>query len=207
LTDETNQEIVAGDGILYSGDGPIEYPQSKGWTPRFVESFWQDIAPYCKPDEYGNTEFAMLMPEKSFMNFSLAAAEMGVTADSNIEGVGDDKIINNTYKGVSLGGIRGIAIKYDRMGQRPGITLKDGRRTNDYECIVVPLGRTASGQRGIELLQLRPAVNGRVAGIDSGGNFSASSVDGTSEHLLLQNGIINMNQVFKIYLPYIGQTL
>lgn len=206
LTDENNQEIVSGDGVLYSGDGPIEYPQNNGWTPRFIENFWSDISQHVTPDEMGNREFAMLMPERSYLNFNLAMAEMGVTSDSNIEGVGGEKMINNTYKGFELGGIRGIAVQYKRMSQRPGIPLRDGTMSNDHECIIVPMGRTSSGDRGVELIQLRPMVSGTVAGIDKGGNV-ASSVDGTSEHILLQNGIVCQNQIIKIYKPYIGNTI
>lgn len=206
LTNETNQEILGGDGVLYSGDGPIPFPQNAGWTPKFIESFWGDIAPYCKPDEMGNTEFAILMPERSYMGFSSAMAEMGVTADSNIEGEGGDKIINNTYRGYELGGVRGIAIKYKRFTEGPGIPLNDGTRTSDHRCLAIPLGKNNSGDRGVELLQLRPMVEGTVAGLDQGGNI-ASSVDGTSHHLLFQNGVVCENQVFEIYKPYIGNTL
>ena len=206
LTDENNQEILAGDGVLYSGDGPIEYPQSNGWTPQFIENFWRDISEYIKPDEEGNSEFAILMPPQSFISFNQAMYTMGVTKDANIMGEGDDKIINNTYRGYDLAGIRGIAVRYNRLGFEPGVMLNDGTKTSDWRCIVVPLGKTNSGERGIEMLQLRPMVEGTVAGLDQGGNI-ASSVDGSSKHILMQNGVVCQNQIFTIYKPYVGKTL
>jgi hypothetical protein len=131
---------------------------------------------------------------------------MGVTADGNIVGEGGEKIINNTYKGYNLGGITLIAALDKTRSQRPGIQLSDGSMTTDHECIVLPMGKTQSGQRGAELISLRPMTRGTVAGIDKGGNVS-SSVDGTSEHALIQNGIVWQNQAIIIYKPYKGNIL
>ena len=146
------------------------------------------------------------MPPQSFISFNQAMYTMGVTKDANIMGEGDDKIINNTYRGYDLAGIRGIAVRYNRLGFEPGVMLNDGTKTSDWRCIVVPLGKTNSGERGIEMLQLRPMVEGTVAGLDQGGNI-ASSVDGSSKHILMQNGVVCQNQIFTIYKPYVGKTL
>lgn len=206
LTDSDNQEILSGSGCLYSGDGAIDYPQSDGWTPKFLDNFMMDISEFINPDEMGRREAFMLMPSKSFMEFNRMMSEMGVTADSNIEGMGDEKYINNAYSGYKLGNVKLIATEIRSRSTRPGMPLNDGTRASDYECIVIPLGRTNSGQRGIEGISLRNGVRGTVAGIDKGGNVS-SSVDGTSEHLLIQNGIICQNQVFRIYKPYLGKLI
>ena len=68
-------------------------------------------------------------------------------------------------------------------------------------AMVFPLGLTAGGERGIQLIQLRPMSKGTVAGIDKGGNMS-NDVDGTTEHALIQIGVISQIQPFKIYRPY-----
>ena len=164
------------------------------------------MSEYITADENGSREAVMLLPQRSFIDLNLTLASMGVTQDSNIEGVGDEKFINHTYNGFKMAGIKFYAVEYKRLSQRPGMQLKDGTMSNEHDGIIVPLGMTQSGQRGIEMVQLRPMVQGTVAGIDKGGNVS-SSVDGSSEHILLQNGIISQNQIFKIYKPIKGNTL
>lgn len=206
MTDENNKEILAGDGVLYSGDGPIEYPQPNGWTPKFIENLLADVSEYVLPDEKGQMEVAMLLPHRSYIDLTLALAAMGKTMDSNIEGEGDDKMINDTYSGFKMAGIKFYAINYRRLTQRPGIQLKDGTMSNDHDGLIVPLGLTSAGARGIEMIQLRPMSEGTIAGLDKGGNI-ASSVDGSSEHILLQNGVVSQNQIFKIYKPLANQIL
>lgn len=206
MTDEANKEILSGNGVMYSGDGPVEYPQSNGWTPKFLENLLTDMSEYITADEKGQREAVMLLPQRSKIGLDLCLSSMGVTQDSNIEGEGDEKFINHTYGGFKLSGIKFYAVEYKNLSQRPGMPLKDGTRSNEHDGIIVPLGLTPGGQRGIEMIQLRPMVQGTVAGLDKGGNVS-SSVDGSSEHILLQNGIISQNQVFKIYKPYKGNTL
>ena len=206
MTDEANKEILSDNGVMYSGDGPIEYPQVNGWTPKFIENLLSDMSEHITADENGSREAVMLLPQRSFIDLNLTLASMGVTQDSNIEGVGDEKFINHTYSGFKMAGIKFYAVEYKKLSQRPGMQLKDGTMSNEHDGIIVPLGMTQSGQRGIEMVQLRPMVQGTVAGIDKGGNVS-SSVDGSSEHILLQNGIISQNQIFKIYKPIKGNTL
>ena len=206
LTDERNAEVLSGNGIMYSGDGPIEYPMNNGWTPIFVENLYQDIVEYILPDEDGKREFVMLMPQRAYLNWTACMIKMGVTMDMNIEGVGDEKIINHTYGGFSYGGYKAYVHEYKRLSRRPGIPLKDGTMSNEWDVIIIPLGKTRAGNRGIELIQLRPMVRGTVAGIDKGGNVS-SSVDGSSEHVLIQNGVVSQNQIFKLYRPLKGNVL
>lgn len=201
LTDERQREIMAGNGILYNGDGPIEYPQSNGWTEKWLDTFLQDVSSYIRLDETGERSAAVLLPNRSYTDFNILMKNIGVTQNNNIVGEGGEKIINNTYKGYNLAGITLYVTEYAHMSQRPGLPLNDGTRTSDYDGLVIPLGNTVSGDPGIQLIQLRPMVRGTVAGIDKGGMIS-SSVDGSSEHLLLQNGVISQNQIMKIYRPY-----
>jgi hypothetical protein len=201
LTDERQREILAGNGILYNGDGPIEYPQSNGWTEKWLDTFLQDVSQYIRLDETGERSAAVLLPNRSYTDFNILMKNIGVTQNNNIVGEGGEKIINNTYKGYNLAGITLYVTEYGHMSQRPGLPLNDGTKTSDYDGLVIPMGNTVSGDPGIQLIQLRPMVRGTVAGIDKGGNVS-SSVDGSSEHLLLQNGVVSQNQIMKIYRPY-----
>ena len=79
--------------------------------------------------------------------------------------------------------------------------LKDGTKANEWDGMMLPLGLTSAGDRGIQLMQLRPMSRGKVAGIDAGGNIS-NDVDGSTEHVLLQNGVISQIQPIKLYRPY-----
>ena len=198
LTDANNQEILSGDGVLYSGDGPIEFPLNDGWNPKTIHALLKDINQYIRADEQGNSEIAFFMHPTSYFSFQEACRQMGVTQDNNIEGAGGQKIINNTYAGYEFGGLRILAHKSNAYDGRPGKLLKDGTRSNEWDTIAVPLGLTTGGQRGIELVQLRPMQQGKVAGIDSGLDNIATEIDGSSHHVLLQNGIISQQQVIKI---------
>lgn len=206
LTNDLNQDIVSGDGVLYSGDGPIEFPLNDGWTKQSIEAFLSDADSYIRPDENGNTEIALFMHPTSYNSFQGAMRDMGVTIDSNIEGVGDDKLINNTYKGYSLGGLTILAHKWRGLEGRPGKQLKDGTRSNEWDAVGIPLGLTSGGARGIQLIQLRGMVEGTVQGIDAGGNIS-SEIDGSSKHALIQNGVVSQVQAFKIGRPWKGNLI
>ena len=201
LTNNLNQEILAGSGVLYSGDGPIEFPINEGWNKKLIESLLADIDSFVRPDEDGARELAVFLHPTSYLNFQSAMSDMGVTADANIVGSGDDKMINNTYSGYTLGGIRLLVNRYAAYGHSPGVPLNDGTKSNEWDGVILPLGLTPSGQRGVELIQLRPMVRGKVAGIDQGGNVS-NDIDGSSEHALIQNGIISQIQPIKLYRPY-----
>ena len=201
LTDGRNQEILSGSGVLYSGDGPLEIPLNAGWNKKVLEAILQDIDTYIRPDENGKREVAVFLHPTSYYNLQLLLSEMNVTKDQNIIGDGDDKIINNTYKGYSLGGITLILVRSTSYSRRPGKVLKDGTKANEWDGMMLPLGLTSAGDRGIQLMQLRPMSRGKVAGIDAGGNIS-NDVDGSTEHVLLQNGVISQIQPIKLYRPY-----
>ena len=206
LTDGANQDILSGNGVLYSGDGPIEFPLNNGWTEPVLTALLRDIDTYIRPDENGKREVALFLHPTSYFDLQTLLASMNVTQNQNIIGDGDNKIINNTYKGYSLGGITLLLTRSTSLSRRPGKVLKDGTKSNEWVGIMLPLGLTASGDRGIQLIQLRPMSKGTVAGIDKGGNIS-SEVDGSSEHALIQNGVISQIQPIKLYRPYLNNLM
>lgn len=201
LTDGEHQEILSGSGIMYSGDGPIEWPLNNGWSPKAIENFLRDADTHVRADETGKRELAIHLHPTAYFNLQMTLKDMGVTQDSNIVGTGDNKIINDTYAGYTLGGLTLLIHRSDYLAYRPGLTLKDGTKSNEWDAMVFPLGLTGGGQRGIQLIQLRPMSNGKVAGIDKGGNMS-NDIDGSTEHALIQIGVISQIQPFKIYRPY-----
>ena len=203
LTDAKSQEIISGDGVMYSGDGAIEFPLNDGWNKKAIDALLNDINTYVRADESGVREIAFHMHPKSYMSFQRAMRDMGVTMDSNILGDGSGKIINNTYAGYELGGLRILAHQSRALEGRPGKKLKDGTKSNEWDAIGIPLGLTEGGARGIELIQLRGLVRGRVSGIDAGGEI-ATEIDGSSEHALVQVGVISQIQPIKIGRPWKG---
>jgi len=203
LTNSKNQEIVSGDGVLYSGDGAIEFPLNDGWTKKSIDAFLTDVNTYVRADEQGNRELAMHMHPKGYMSFQRALRDMGVTIDSNIVGEGGEKIVNNTYAGYELGGLKLLAHQSRYVEGRPGKTLKDGTRSNEWDAICVPLGLTEGGSRGVQTVQLRGLTRGRVSGIDAGGNI-ATEIDGSSEHALIQVGVISQIQPIIVGRPWKG---
>lgn len=196
LRNMKGRDVMAGSGILFSNGGPVMIPFD-GWTKAFLDWLMQEIDQYLNPDAEGVQEVVMLMAPKSYTSFQTLMRSMGITQNSNITGEGASKGINDTYRFYELGGIRLIAYKEPSMRNRPRLQSLDGGYSNDLDTILVPLGKTMSGNNGVELVQLRPASQGTVAGIDEGGNI-ASSVDGSSTHILFQNGIINMNRIFML---------
>lgn len=200
MTNDEGKEILSGSGLMYSGDGPIEFPINDGWSPKVLENFLTNIDSYIRPNETGKRECAIFMHPKAYINMMQTLKKMGVTQDNNIVGDGDEKVLNDTYAGYTIGGLHLYFNRSPYMQNRPSKVLKDGSRTNEWDSVVVPLGLTEGGERGIQLVQLRPMVKGTVAGIDAGGNVS-SDIDGSSQHALIQNGIISQVQVIKTYKP------
>jgi len=196
------REIMAGDGIFYSNGGPVDIPYN-GWSREFLEWFMTEIDQYILPDQDSKYEVVLMMAPRAYTSFQALMRNLGTTVDSNIVGSGADKGFIDTYSFYELGGIRLIAFKEPSMTLRPGIKLSDGSYHNDMDVIVLPLGLTSDGKNGVQLIQLRPMKEGVVAGIDEGGKI-ASSVDGSSKHVLFQNGIINQNKVFFLRRPYVG---
>jgi hypothetical protein len=60
---------------------------------------------------------------------------------------------------------------------------------------------TDEGENGVELTQLRPPKSGVIDGINVGGSM-ATSVDGSSKHVLVQSGIISRAKIQRVFRPY-----
>ena len=206
ITDKNGREVMAGSGIMWANDGPIWFPQPNGWTQGFLNALLMDIDPLITRGADGKRECFLAMAPKAYQSFTILMGQMGRTINNNIEGTGAEKGIIDTYSFYEFAGIRIIAERYDAFSQRPGIVLKDGSKTNEWDCYLIPLGQTNGGRNGVELCQLRPAVNGTVAGINEGGQV-ASSVDATHKHMLWQIGVISQIQPLRIYRPYKNNTL
>jgi len=208
LHDKQGREVLAGDGIMNANGGPIEIPQNQGWTEKFLDNTLTNIDQYITNDSNGKREVAMFMAPKSYLSFQRLMRKFGVTMNANIEGSGSEKGINDTYSYYELDGIRLIPNKHRNFSSvnRPGIPLVDGTYNNDWESIMLPIGETANGMKNFELIQLRPSAEGTVAGIDMKGNIS-SSVDGSSKHILFQNGIIARARCFRIFRPVSGSQI
>jgi hypothetical protein len=130
-------------------------------------------------------------------------AESGfVTQNNNIEGSGSEKGINMDYAYYQYGDVRIIPkrLRWFDSVARPSKYLSDGTSKGSWDGFVVPLGMTENGDKGIELVQLRPPKSGTVSGIDKGGEM-ASSVDGSSKHVLVQSGIISRHKIYRIFRP------
>lgn len=208
LKNDKGREVMGGNGIMNANDGAIDFPMQNGWSKKYIEYLLSEIDGYIRPGEDGNREIVLLAAPKSYLSFQSAMRDMGVTMDSNIEGTGANKGINDTYAYYELGGLKIIPKRYAALAtnRRPGIDLQDGSRSNDWDAVMVPIGLTEMGERGIELVQLRPMAEGSVAGLDEGGNI-ATSVDGSSRHVLFQNGVISRIQPFRIYRPYYSRPM
>ena len=204
LQDENGRDLLAGNGIMYSGDGPFKFPiTSKGFTGAWFNAFMSDIDQYVRADSDGVREVAIVGGTRLRMSFNqfLADKNISVKVQNIAWKNGEKQGIIDTYHYYEFAGIRIIFLESDHFTTRAGITFNDGTRSNEWMGYVIPMGNTRSGQTGVTLIQLRPSVKGTVAGIDKGGNI-ASSVDGTHTHMLWQNGVISLNQVFQIYRPW-----
>lgn len=199
LKDKRGREIMSGDGILNQGDGAYEYPMNGEWTIRQLESIMADTDARSGKD--GKIEIVMLNGLQSNMSFSRMMAAAGFkTQNNNVEGSGSEKGLNMDYGYYEIAGIRIINKRYRYLDNlsRPSQYLPDGTRRSSWDSIIVPIGMTTAGDNGIELVQLRPATMGTVSGIDKGGEM-ASSVDGSSKHLLVQSGVISRNKISRVF--------
>jgi hypothetical protein len=210
LSDENGREVLDGDGIMYSGDGPFRFPiSSKGFTDAWFNSFMADIDQYITPGADGKREVVLMGGSRlrfSFNEFLIRKSLNRMVESVSWSDKDGNRGIVDTYNFYEFAGIRVIFLETRRFDERAGMVLSDGSKTNEWEGFVIPLGNTNSGQDGITLVQLRPTVTGTVAGIDKGGNI-ASSVDGTHTHMLWQNGVICMNQVFRIFRPWSNRVI
>jgi hypothetical protein len=199
LFNKLNREVLAGDGIMHANDGYIDMPLNGVWNNAFIDAFLMAMDPYISADINGVREVVMLMTNKAYLSFERFMGSIGKTNDNNIVGDGADKGINDTYKYYELGGIRLVPKRWKSLDahNRPGMLRKDGTKQNEWDVIAIPTGMVGD-KNGIELVQLRPSSQGTVAGIDQGGNIS-NSVDGSSTHVLFQNGVISHKTPFLIH--------
>lgn len=209
LTDERGRELLAGSGIMYSGDGAMRFPiTSKGFTDQWFESFMSEIDPYVSTDNEGLREVVMICGSRLKMSFNsfLARKNKHVQVQNMVYKRGEQSGIIDTYNYYEFSGIRLVLLESDHFKNRAGIPLNDGSRSNEWMGYIIPTGNTPAGQQGQTICTLRPSVKGMVAGIDKGGNI-ASSVDGTHVHMLWQVGIISLNTPFIIERPWNPNTI
>ena len=200
MTDKQGREVMAGDGIMNQGDGAYEYPYNK-MTISMIDSVLQDVDIRAGKD--GTTEVAVVGGRYAINAFNQAMRDAGfVTQNNNIVGDGDNKVVNNNYAGYIHSGVKltpGVARAFD---DRPTLPLSDGTPRASWDLIFVPLGITSGGDNQVELVQLRPAKQGAVHGIDYGGDNMANGVDGSHHHFLWQSGVISRAKVAIMYRNY-----
>lgn len=202
LKDKRGREIMSGDGVMNQGDGAYEYPLNGPWTLKRLESIMTDADARSGKD--GKIEVVMLAGYQNLLSFGEMMRRHGfVTQNNNVEGSGSEKGVNNDYAYYELGGVRIIPKRYRFFDNidRPTVYLPDGTRRTSWDAVFVPLGMTAGGDTGIELVQLRPPKKGEVNGIDVGGKM-ASSVDGSTMHVLVQSGVISRVKISRVFRNY-----
>lgn len=201
LHDKTGREIMAGSGILNQGDGAYEYPYDK-FNKRFLKSIMKDIDLRVGKD--GVTECVLIGGQEVTSGFSEVMREYGITQNQNIVGDGADKGINDSYSYYEFDGIRVIPKRWRYLDgvKRASKVLGDGTKKSSWDGFFVPLGQTSGGDNQVELIQLRKPKMGTVNGINEGGDGMATSVDGSSVHMLFQCGIISRSKITRIFRPY-----
>lgn len=201
MKDKKGREILAGDGIMHQNEGSYEYPYNK-WSMGFLEGIMQDQEIRANKD--GLLEVMLLGGRRTMSEFSRMMNAAGFTTqNNNVEGSGAEKGVNNNYAYYEMGGVRIIPKLYQWMDSeaRPTKWLSDGTKRSSWDAFLIPIGTTASGANGIELVQLRPPKKGVVSGINKGGQM-ATSVDGEHVHYLFQTGVICRIKTARIFKPY-----
>lgn len=201
LKDKRNRDIMAGDGIIHQGEGAYEHPYNK-WSKRFLEALLKDA--YIRSGKDGKQSLSLIGGWECTLGFSNLMSDLGFkTQDNNVEGMGADKGVNMDYSWYEIGGVRIYVRKYRYFdsAKRPNKQLTDGTSKGSWDGVLVPLGLTDEGENGVELVQLRPPKSGQVDGINVGGSM-ATSVDGSSRHVLVQSGVISRVKIQRIFRPY-----
>jgi len=202
LKDRRGREIMGGDGLLYQGEGAYDKPMNK-WTRKFLHGLLRDVDIRAGRD--GHKEVVLAGGWELIQGFSDFMADSGfVTMNNNVEGSGAEKGVNMDYAYYQYGDVRIIPkrIRWFDSQSRPNKYLSDGTSKGSWDGFVIPLGMTETGEKGVELIQLRPPKQGTIYGIDKGGDGMASSVDGSSKHVLVQSGIISRHKIYRIFRPY-----
>lgn len=201
LKNRKGREIMGGDGLIYQGEGAYEYPYNK-WSLAFLESLLKDA--YIRSGKDGKQKVALIGGWESTVGFSRMMAENGFTTqDNNVEGSGSEKGVVNDYSYYEIGGVRIIVKKYRWFDsvERPHKYLSDGTSKSSWDAFLVPMAQMEDGSNAVELIQLRPPKSGTINGINVGGEM-ATSVDGTSKHVLVQSGIISRVKIQRVFRPY-----
>lgn len=200
LHDKRGREIMVGSGIMNQGDGAYEYPYNK-FTKGVLKSIMKDVDLRVGKD--GITKVLLVGGQEVTAGFSEVMREYGITQNQNIVGDGAEKGINDSYAYYEFDGIRVIPKRWRYLdgNKRATKILSDGTRKSSWDAFFVPLGQTAGGDNQVELVQLRKPTMGTVAGINDA-QMAATSVDGTSVHLLFQTGIISRCKISRMFRPY-----
>jgi hypothetical protein len=198
LKNRLGKDILAGDGIVNQGDGAYEYPINREWTLGALENIMRDLD--LSVDHEGVLEVMAPMGKRSYSSFtSLMRKEGFVTQNNNVVGDGKSKGVNNDYGYYEIDGVRVIPVSHKSFSKMPGKTMSDGTKLPEWEALFVPGGKTEYGENKVELVQLRPMKTGTVSGIDKGGDGMASSVDGSSKHVLIQSVVISRTKIIRAF--------
>lgn len=200
LHNKRGREIMTGDGVLNQGDGAYEYPMNGEWTLKFLENIMMDAD--IRSGEDGKKEIVFGMGLRAKNSFGAMMRKNNfLTQNNNVEGTGASKGVINTYSYYEMDNVRVIPQHFRWMDDpgRPSKWLSDGTRKSSWDCIALPIGLTAGGDRMIELVQLRPMKTGTVNGINVGGDGMATSVDGSHLHVLIQSGVIFRGKAMRIF--------
>lgn len=202
MKDMEGREILAGDGLMNQGDGSLKIPYQT-MTESFLQSIMGNIA--LRASSSGKVEAAFLCGQQCYFAFQNLMSKKGIqlVSDKEIEGTGENKGINATYSYYEFAGVRIIPqwYKYFDAPHHAKDYDANGVNKNSFKGMFISLGPDGNGNKGIELIQLRPVTTGTVAGMDVGGSGMATSVDGSSHHIISQCGLVLRNQegVAEIY--------
>jgi hypothetical protein len=206
-------EVMAGDGLLYQGDGVWRLPYAPGQLSRaLIDTTLQNMK---IETSYNNqdTAVAMLCGTQFNNNFGQVMLTAAGTDPRTVEVDGTKKGINMTYDYYKIGNVKVYPIvhKYFDSTQRAGRNNVDqyGNRLESHRAIFMSLGDIDVNNPQIELLSLgdRAMKRGAVNGINKGGDM-ANSVDAKHEHILSETAIANkdINGIAEMYCPQLDKS-
>lgn len=198
LQDRRGRDVMAGDGIINQGEGAYEYPINREWTMGAIENIMRDLD--ISVDHEGVMEVLAPMGKAAYSSFTRLMRKEGfITQNNNVVGDGAAKGVVNSYSFYEVDGVRIIPKSHSSFSKMPSKMLTDGTRLTEWEAIFCPTGKTEYGDNKVELVQLRPMSTGAIHGIDKGGDGMATSVDGSSKHVLIQSGVICRTKIIRAF--------
>jgi hypothetical protein len=204
LKDKKGRDVMAGNGIMYAGEGAIERPlPSKGYTMKFIENLLQDID--IRSGKDGEKEVFVVGGFKNILSAQNVFIEKGYTTmNNNVEGVGDAKGLNLNYSYVKLGDVKLSFVRYRYFDskERPQKYLSNGDPRGSWDGFITPIGMNDQGENMIEMVQLRAMKSTRITGINSDVEIASTPIDGESYHVLFQTGLIARTDIFRLFMPY-----